>query len=129
MIVAQFNVTRKQKKTGIGAHQQNLEPMDHDYCGVPTRGVEYRSRLGIQNFKIFSRIVTVPTSIQANMPSSGYPIYRLICIKSFTSTSPIYFMELRSIQKRLGCIPNKFESNLFMQSSPHTIPSTPLDLI
>ena len=51
MIVAQFNVTRKRKKTGIGAHQQNLEPIDHDYCGVPTRGVEYRSRLGIQNFK------------------------------------------------------------------------------
>ena len=59
-----------------------------------------------------------PKSIHEIMPSSGYTRYRFFCIKSFSSTFPIHAMETRLIQRWLGSIKNKLESNLHL-GLPH----------
>ena len=52
------------------------------------------------------------------MSNPGYTRYRPVCIISFTSYSPIHIMETRSIQQKLGCIPNKLKSNLCIRFPP-----------
>ena len=91
----------------IGPHKQRnlilpialpIALRHHDYCQVTSKGVEYRRRQGIHESKRFKRMETYPTSIQENMTSPWYLIYRPVCIKNFTSTSQsIYVIETRAI--------------------------------
>ena len=52
---------------------------------------------------------TGPTSVQESMPILGYPKYKAICIKIFSSNSPVHVMETGSILQELGYIPKNVE--------------------
>ena len=86
---------------------------DHDYCGIFSRKVEYRSRLDFKAFSGLKRVATIPKVIPLNLPKSSDPIGRSFCIKSMSSTIPLYSLEGRPIESGDRCISAELEGQRF----------------
>ena len=71
---------------------------DHDYCGISSRKVEHRGRLGFKAFSGLEQVTTIPKVIPRNLQKARYPIGRSFCIKGMSSTTLLHSLEGRPIE-------------------------------
>ena len=93
-----FNDENSKRDLGI-----SLESRDHDYCRVPSRYSEHRSRLGVQAHPRLFGMEIMPTSVQANLQQDRDSKNRPVCVKAVSAASELFCMETRPLLSRSGC--------------------------
>ena len=105
----------KSKQTDLGI---SIATSDHNYCRIPSRNSKCRGGRNVQECEGLQRVEIEQTSISKDLQSKGNPLHRLVCFEVVSSSSPIFFMEDRSLQPGSGCTTGMLESSKRVCISP-----------
>ena len=105
----------KSKQTDLGI---SIATSDHNYCRIPSRNSKCRGGRNVQECEGLQRVEIEQTSISKDLQSKGNPLHRPVCFEVVSSSSPVFFMEDRSLQPGSGCATGMLESSKRVCISP-----------
>ena len=76
---------------------------DHNYCRIPPRNTEHRSRLGVSEQSGFFRVDVESKDIQTPNLKVREPNNRSVCIKNDKTNSKVFFLETRPLCQSSEC--------------------------